>query len=214
MQSLPPLTVQAGELRFDQAMPYLVRNPQGEVVAIIDTQTEQLPSLKEYPRLQMVIQKRSISFYSPKPAVFSMLSEEGESMPPQTRHFDPQMNAVFNAGDWVNTIGVKGVYYITMALIYPLLLSFIYALLLSLLMIFSLMGQLFAQIFFSYKPSFKQSCRLMMVAATPAIAAMLMIMTWHIQGRRLGLTMAIILSLYYCYAILAVKNASQQVAKL
>lgn len=213
LQALPPLVVQGGALQFNEPMPYLIRNEQGAVVVIIDTQSAELPSLKTYPRLQMVIHKNSISFYSPTPSVFAGLEPGSEALAPQTYQFSANMNTVFSAAEWVDTFGVRGVYYAMMALIYPLVISFLYALLGSLLLIFSLLGQLFAQVFFSFKPSFKQSCRLMMVAATPAIFAILTIMLYQLSGRWLGLLMAIILSLYYCYAILAVKHASQQVAK-
>lgn len=210
---LPTLMIQNGEVKFDKAMPYEVKNQAGEVVALIDTSGRVTSFSAAYPKLNILINKNSISFRAPVPDLFESLPADQGFFPESKKYFPAEVNEVFVPEQWLDSTGVKGVYYFSLAMIYPVVAAVFYGLCSTLFFIFALMGQFMSRIFFDHSLGYRQSCRLLAVSSTPTLfyGFMMMALNWQFNG--FGLSMLVLLGLYFNFGLLALKRESRKVAR-
>lgn len=206
---LPVLYVQNGQVSINKPVPYFVRNDKNEVLAIVDT-TGQIVSLTyEYPKAVMLITKDKLLFRSPTPPpIFSTFKIT--ERPITTTTFGPQTNAIFNGQSWTHSITVRSLIIFAEFLLYPTMVLVIFTLALMFLLPFAMMAQLVAKGLMKVSLSYTQSFRLLMVAATPQLTALLIVLAIDVIIKGFGLFLSLLLAFYFGFAVLSYKRWAKQ----
>jgi len=214
LKSLPTLDVQNGQVSFDKPMPYLVKNKKGEVVSIVDTTGVVTGISAKYPQLTVLITKDKIFFRPPKVELFFHAStvETGDNVYMHTLNKDD--NEVFMGEAWIKSAGLAKLKRVTLFLVYPMITMFFYALYTVFLFVLGFLGQLFAQILFNVKLKFKESCRLLAVAATPQIIFFFITLTADAMFFGLGYFYTAFIAIFYSYGVISIKRERAQMARV
>jgi len=210
LNELPRLYVQNGEVIFDKPMPYFIKNKVGSIVAIIDTTGAIKGPNKTYPQVTILITKNQLFFRIPSfPSLFSVPKQVlGDDI--YVQPFNKNTNEVFMAKEWVKSSGIIKLKWITELLVYPLMAGFVFGLYTMLMLFFAFVGQLFSQIIFKYKLTFKEACRLLLVASTAETVVFFAILTANISPPGGGTIYVVLLSVYFSYAVISVRNESKK----
>lgn len=210
IEKLPILYIQNGEVTFDKPMPYLVKNKKDEVVAIVDTKGTVTGMSSSYPQMTLLITANQIIFRPPQLQLlnYKPSQNQGEKIYAQPLH--KSNNEVFDGKVWVKTSGVMTLKYVTELLIYPLITAFSITIYAVVMLIFSLLAQVVAQVIFHVKLKYKESCRLFLVASTVQILVTSVMFALNITFPGSGLLYLILLSAYYSYAVISVRRERKQ----
>ncbi|QDP72605.1 DUF1189 domain-containing protein [Legionella israelensis] len=213
LRKIPTLYIQNGEVNFDKPMPYFVKNEKGKVQVIIDT-TGTISNLSQnYPEASILITKNKLYFRTPQSPLQYTLQDSSDSQSVYVEKLDKNMNQVFNGEEWLKNSQVISLKYLFIALVPPVVIGFFYVMFAIFIPVLALLGQVFSQVFFTFKISFKQSCRLLMVAGTPAILFFLVVLSLPIRIPAAGLILLIILSIYFAFALMFLKRESRRVVR-
>ncbi len=207
---IPTVYIQEGIVRFNQPMPYEVKDRDGNVRVIVDTTgaIKQIDEVK-YPFLTVLLTKDSLIYKLP---LANILGSRGERSKMLEEKLTPDMTQVFNGQEWIDESRLNLIKLVSMALIPISIFSFYWGLSLVLLLSYSIVGSIIAWMFFDYKMPYKQSNRVMMVAATPLALFFFMVLTTGIKIPFAILWMVGILTFYFCFGVLSLKRASRKVA--
>ena len=210
LNNIPQLFIQNGNVTFDKPMPYLIKNSAGKVVLIIDT-TGMVNSIDgRNPDLTMLITRDQFLYKLPSPQFFSETNSVQPSDKVYTEHFPKELNQVFTGNEWIASAGINRVKWGADFLVFPMVIALFFALFLVLFLSCSLMSQLFAKIFVKSVLTYKQSCRLFIVSATPAITVLMLSLAFNYKGAFLGLALLILMIFYYYFAVFALKRESNR----
>ena len=213
LKKLPLLYIQNGNVVFDKPMPYLIKNNKGETVTIIDTTGTVSGMNKLYPQLTVLITKDKIYFRPPKFQLFlnDPTQQIGESV--YIQPISKDTNEVFVGKKWVAASGVLTLKWGAILLVYPFIIGFVYGMCLVFMLFLSFVGQLISIIIFKFKLKLKESCRLLLVAATPQVAIFFALHTVYgpLQGEQALYT--ILLAAYFSYAVISVKRESKKMVR-
>ena len=213
LNALPTLYVQNGALSVDKPMPYFVKNPKGEVVAIIDTTGAIKAIPKTYPNVTVFITKNKIIFRPARLQLFLTGSETNKPASEYTQELPKGSNEVFVGKEWLSNSGILSLKWLFDVLVYPIMTLFFYGLSIAALFSIALLGQVVAQILFLVKLTYQQSCRLLLVAITAPGILFFAGLTANVVIPRLGFFYLGLLTIYFCYAVIAVRRDSKQVVK-
>lgn len=207
LKRLPPVYIQNGQVYLNEPMPYLVKNDEGQVVAIVDTTGTVTSMDKKYPQLAVLITRDKLIYRTPSPPqLFRTVT--APSAPINEQIFDKDMNQVFEGPLWVNSTMVKVLMILVDVLIYPTIAVLFLVIYLILLFVFSLMAQLAAKVLLKMDLTYGQAFRLLMVSTTPQITVLMLTVYWIFPGRSfvlIGLTLA-----YFVFAVLSLKRESHR----
>jgi hypothetical protein len=206
-EQLPVLSVHHGQIAFEQTMPLLIKNPEGQVVSIIDT-TGGVNGINEtYPYLSVLITKNKMHYRLPDLKQFVGIDNSLVGNKVYTQSIGTDDNGIFDGTYWIKNSGISKINRLVQVFIYPTLLLFFLGLYLSFILIFSALGQSVADTFFGLKLQLKESYRLLTVACTPQIVFYFTVKTmqWPLPG--LGFYSLILLISYFYYALYSVKQA-------
>ena len=179
IEKLPPLHVQNGTVLFDKPMPYLIKNKEGEIIAIIDTTGKVTGINKTYPHLMLLITKDKLYFRSglPKFWFYDLGSLPFVYDQVYVQSFDYISNEIFVGKEWITSNNVIKYKWIADLFIYPLLWGGLFGVYIILVLFLAFIGQLLSIIVFKFTLSLKEACRLFLVASTAQVVvffAMLM----------------------------------------
>ena len=207
--SLPTLNIEDGKVVFHKHMPYLIKNPKGEVVAIIDT-TGVVKTInnKKYPHLVWFIAEDEVSFKTPNTDAYFNTSTFKISKV-YTQSLKDQIDQVFNAKESFKPASILWLKYITDIMIYPVFLSLFFGTFVVFMLFFSFFGQLLSIIVFKFRLTYREACRLYMVASTPQLTLFFLLLCLHYKFPYSGIVFMSIAAVYFSYAVLAVKRDSQ-----
>lgn len=213
IQKMPLLIIQNGRVLFDRPMPYLIKNTKGVVVGAVDTTGVITPQNQKYPELSVLITGTQLIYWAPSLSLFFVKDDEQPKTAPSVQTFSPNMTEVFDSSRWLETSGIRKIQYLSLAIIYPLLVAMLFATFAVFLVTFALMAQLIASMFFKAQLRFAQSCRLLAVASTaPIIIFMLALVTnWAFLG--IGVVLIAILAGYFCFGVMAVRRESNKMVR-
>ncbi|ASQ46101.1 DUF1189 family protein [Legionella clemsonensis] len=210
IKQLPPIYIQNGEVSFDKPMPYFIKNESGEVVSIIDT-TGAIKSIDDtYPHLATLITKDKFYYRVPSPQFFFTKQPNKEKDPVYVQPLSKDINQIFDGKTWVESSGLSRVKLVSQLIIYPTIALVFFAIYLVFLLVFALMGQFLARLFFHLTISYKQTARLLAVSLTPQILFLVSGLTldWLFPG--FGLVLIILLAFYFSFAVISLKRESQK----
>jgi hypothetical protein len=208
IDNLPTLYVQNGALEFDKPMPFLVKNNKNEVLAVIDS-TGQINTVNDmdskYPNASLLVTKNNIQFKIPNPPPYF----KGIKQEKSEYTFGENTNEIFNPQEWAKTTGLGTIKNLTLLLVYPMILSLFLSIIITFIPVMALLGQLFSTIFFTFKVSFKQACRIMAVASTPTQLIFFSIITLINDITNIGIFIVALLAIYFSFAVIALKRESK-----
>ena len=210
IKNIPSLYIQNGKVSLDKPMPYLIKNQNGETVAMIDTTGTKPTFGPEYPQLTLFISEDRIYFKPPVMKLPFVEIESGTGEKVYAQAFPKTSNEVFNGSDWIKASGVLTVKMLIEVLIYPILVLFVFGVYSVLMSLLAMLGQLFASTVLDFKLSYQDACRLFFVSATPEIFLAAICMTFHLGWPGMGFVFITVLAVYFFYAVLCVKNESKR----
>lgn len=147
IQALPLLTLQNGEITYNQPMPYLIKNSEGEVVSIIDTTGTVSKMTETYPQLTVLITKNKMDFRPPSYRYFLGLAKDTTGNPIYTRIFDKGLNGVLSGTEWVHSTGISKLNTLMQIFVFPCVTLFYFSVFGIILILLSALVQLYADFF-------------------------------------------------------------------
>lgn len=212
LEEIPIFYIQEGNVVFDKPMPYLVKNDKGQVNIIIDT-TGQVNDFSKYPSLAILVNKNKISLKIPKLQLFNMPQAQFSSGPPIVQEFSKEDNAVFDGKMIAKEKTITNMKYFAQVLMYPMIVAVLFSMFITFFLVFGFLGQVFSSVFFSFSITFKQSCRLLIVAATPMLIALILLLTSNYIFPGSGFILLFLLIGYFSYALFALRAESKKVVR-
>ncbi|KTD59805.1 hypothetical protein Lsai_0449 [Legionella sainthelensi] len=212
LEEIPIFYIQEGNVVFDKPMPYLVKNDKGQVNIIIDT-TGQVNDFSKYPSLAILVNKNKISLKIPNLQLFNMPQAQFSSGPPMVQEFSKEDNAVFDGKMIAKEKTITNMKYFAQVLMYPMIVAVLFSMFITFFLVFGFLGQVFSSVFFSFSITFKQSCRLLIVAATPMLIALILLLTSNYIFPGSGFILLFLLIGYFSYALFALRAESKKVVR-
>ncbi|HAU1788021.1 TPA: DUF1189 domain-containing protein [Legionella pneumophila] len=206
IQSLPLLSIKNGEIIYNDSMPHLIKNNKGDVISIIDTSGTVSEINQTYPKLRVLVTKNKIDFRFPSFKQFLGLAKDTIDNPIYTRTFDKGLNGLFSGKEWIRSTGISKLNTLMQILVFPCMVLFYFGVFGVFLLLLSSLMQLYSDIFFGLKLSFKTSCRLLAVASTPALALFFLMRYGNFSLSGMGLTYGVLILTYSSYALYSVKR--------
>lgn len=213
LESLPELYVQNGLVSLDKPMPYFIKNESGDVIAIVDTSGAIKDFSPGYPKLSVIITKDTFLFrVSSPPQLFK--SFNSSEWPATSNTFDKGLNQIFDARQWAESPMIKNTRIAINVLIFPSVAALFFTMYLIFLLAFSLMAQFVAKVLLKFDLTYVTSFRLLMVAITPQVVLLQLVLTldWIFQG--LGMVLCILIAAYFSFAVLSLKRESNKLVRL
>lgn len=216
LSSIPTLYIQNGQISFDKPMPYFIKNKKGKVVLVVDTSGSISDfTNKKYPDLSIIINKNSISFLPPKPQFLGALDEgedKSSSNLPLVQYFGAQDNMVFDGHKMIEQSAMNQLKIAAQTIFYPIVFAMLFSIFFITFFILGFLGQLFSKIFFSFHITVKQGVRLLTVAATPALFAMLLLLVFHMTFYGYGYFLMLILTVFFSFSVYCLRSEGKRVA--
>lgn len=215
LKKMPLVTVQNGQISYDGVMPYFAKNKQGQVVTIVDTTgNTNETAISKFPQLRVLITKNQFIYWPPSPTFFFAEPTNTVSIQPITQRLDKNMNDVFDGEKWIRSSGVKKVFYLSVAIIYPSLVLILYSMYLVAVLVFAMMAQFIVNLFLKFSLTYPQACRLLAVSGTPHILVLFAIiaLNWIFFG--VGFVLFLFFAVYFTFAVLSLKKASNKLVRL
>lgn len=212
LEEIPVFYIQNGNVIFDKPMPYLVKDEKGQVVIVIDT-TGKINDFSKYPSLTVLVNKNKISLKIPRLRLFNMVPSQIDNSPPMVQEFDKDTNLVFDGKMITQEKTVTNLKYFAEILMYPMIVAMLYSIFISFFLVFGFLGQVFSNVFFSFSVGFKQSCRLLIVAGTPMLLLLILLLTLNNMFLGSGFILLALLIAYFSFALYALRAESRKVVR-
>ncbi|MGQ3890589.1 DUF1189 family protein [Legionella sp. CNM-4043-24] len=215
IRNIPTLYLQNGKVSLDKPMPYLIKDSSGAVKAIVDTTGKITSITSEYPALTFLITRDSL-FYRipPDPPVFSSVANPVNTGTPEQFKLPADMTEVFNGADWLNSSGVRALKFTVLFSLYPCLAMAFFGLYLSLLLAFAMMVQFVSYIFLKFTVTYAQAFRLLMVASTPQLVLLTLLILFNAVFTGMGAVLLVVIALYCSFGLLSLKRVSNRLVRL
>lgn len=207
---LPTIYVQNGKVSFDKPMPYLIKNKKNQVVLVVDTTDKVDKFGPEYPELTILINKEKIYIKIPTPQLLSESTPSPNLGVPLSQSFNKKSNFAFNGKKIVEENSMFGLKYASLGLVYPVIAVMFYSMFIVIFLVFAFLGQVFSRIFFSFQISFMQSSRLFMVATTPLLLVLMIVLTVNAIFPGFGFILMALMAFYFSLAVMSLKAESKR----
>jgi len=208
---LPVIYVQNGEASIDKPVPYLIKNSQNQVALIVDTSGTINDFSAKYPFANILINKDKLSYRLPMPQLFNSSPVQQNSRVPIVKNFSKDVNQVFDGKKLIEEGSLTIWKVITQIMMYPILIVMMFSFFMIMFAVIGLMGQVFARMFFSFQISYRQACRLLIVAGTPMMLLLFFFLTFDINFFGKGVLLIGVLLAYYSFAIISLKAESMRI---
>ncbi len=214
LKLLPKIYVQNGKVSSDKIMPYLIKNKEGEVVAIVDNTGTITGMSGNYPDLTILITKDKILYRQPKLPLFSNIPASFTSNEIYQSSLGNTSNEVFVGEDWVKSSGLLKLKLLSEALVYPMMAMFFFSIYMVFILILAMLAQVFSHVLFGVKLRFKEASRLLSVAATPQIAFLFILLSMNITFPGLGFLYCGLVAIYFSYGVISIKRERKNMVLL
>ncbi len=212
LSKIPIFYIQNGQVFFDKPMPYLIKNDRGQVVVAIDTTGKINDFPSDYPYLTILINKNKISLKVPSLKLFNMTESKPSKGTPLVQPFDKGTNLVFDGKKIAEENSIKDLKYFSQLMIYPMIVAIFFSIFIVFFLVFAFLGQVFSTIFFTFNVTFVQSSRLLIVAGTPMLLLLLIMLTLNSIFQGSGIILFALLIMYYSFALYALRAESRRMA--
>lgn len=219
LKSLPTLSIRSGEVVFSEKMPYLIKNNQGEVISIIDTEghINQLPESR-YPLASILVTKDAMHMDF---RLLDFLDTENDKTSKNKAIVVPLESlddGEFWVTSWLKSLHITAFKNLLVMMLYPIVVTLNASVFMTILLSMVLVAQLMARIAFKVHLSFLESSRLLFVAATPlaVLCSIFVLFNWVIPAPVAGLNQAFayiaLLTLYFSFGVLAYRRSNRMLA--
>ena len=208
IKAIPLAYIKNGELIDNHAMPYIIKNPKGDIVTIADTNGTVSEINNTYPKLSVLITKHDMYFRPPSYQQFLGLAKDNTGNPIYTRHFDKGANGILSGTEWIQSTGMIKLNLLMQCMVYPSLIVFYVVVFGVVLFLLSALVQLFSDIFLGFKLSFESAYRLLAVAITPTLILFFVMRGFDVALPGMGFIDGVLFLSYVCYGLYAAKHAS------
>ena len=213
IRQLPNIYIQNGQLSLDAPMPYLIRNKQGEVVAVVDGKSTYPDMIKFYPKLTLLITDRIIYFSPPKLALFRAKKVGASDNHPYESPITDLRDGLFNGDDWIQSSGVIKMKWFVEALVFPSVAAFFFAIYMVFMLAVTLLAQAYSWMIFKIKLKFREAARLCMIAVTAPVVLLFALLTMHTTIPGSGTVQILLFAAYFSFAALAVKHERKSLVR-
>lgn len=210
LEQVPTVMIQNGEASIQKPVPYLIMNKDKQVVIIVDTSGTVNDFTMAYPYLNILINKDKISFSMPTPQFFYNSEQPQRTGVPLVQKFNKSMNSVFDVHQYVSQGFMRNVVIFSQVMVYPMVILILYSFFIVMFPVMALLGQVFSRIFYSFKITYGQASRLLIVSATPAMLLMFLALAFNVLFQGMGIVLIVIMIAYYSYALYCLKAESLQ----
>lgn len=211
---IPKLSIQNGIVSAEGlTMPYKSRDKEGRVVLIIDTRDEPL-LLKDYPDALLLIAKNKVLYRTN--VLGSALPGIGDNGPDSIMEepLSPTMNQIFVGEDWVQNGHTNMLLAMAMLTVYPSIFLLLLSAYSIFIFLFATVGQIISQTLMSLPLSYRESVRLISVAATPQCALMGIVLSGVLVVPLSGLFLLGLIGAYFGYAVAVIKRQTRRLIRL
>jgi hypothetical protein len=208
MKQLPPFEVRGGEAFFHQHMPYLVKNKQGDVISIIDTNgsINALPSTA-YPKAKVLVTRDTIRILMSDRNIFQPTHQQAQTQNIYSLRDEDKM--FFSGADVIKKVMPTSSLYMMMFSFYPMLLMFCVSIYMLILFAFVFVGQMLARLFFKVPLTFKETARVLVVSVTPQAWVYFSLLAFDKGYPSLRLMHVVLLAAYFSFGVLSLRNSSK-----
>jgi hypothetical protein len=214
LRQIPPLYIQNGKVSLDKPMPYMIKNKSGQVVTIVDTSGQIKTIDNRYPELTTLITTDRFFYRIPSPQFFFVKGMQPSQSPVFSQELDENINQVFDGETWIKLSRIDRIKFLSLIIIYPTIALLFFSIFLVFLLVFALMGQFIANLFFHFTINYKTACRLLMVSSTPQMLVLLLALTANVLFSGFGLILIVLLVGYFCFAVISLKRESQKLVHM
>ncbi|HAF87109.1 MAG: hypothetical protein CMF38_06370 [Legionellaceae bacterium] len=211
-ERIPTLLIQAGHVKLDKPMPYLIKNDLNQVVGIVDTTNKITTINNKYPHLVVLINQRQISIKLPMPNLLG-ITTPGQAAEVNTHTFSPELNQLFNGQEWLDNSHLILPKILIGGVIYPGMITILWTFYVLLIAAFALMVQVIAKVVMKYQLTYLQAFRLLMVSATLHIILTLSCVLLDIHFKWLGWVLLASWAFYLSLGLIAVKQSSHKMVR-
>jgi hypothetical protein len=208
LKKLPPISVREGSVYFHSPMPYLIKNEQDQVIAVIDTEgtVTKLPSYL-YPDATVLVTKHALHLLEMNLPMANFLKPSHAShVKEMVSPFAINESFNFFGQDWLDSSYFEITTKLLAVFIYFALLMVLYSLCFTLLFSTTLLGQSVARFVFKVQLTFKETARLMVIAATPEVAVYFTLLTFNQVNFGGGMFYISFLAIFFSLGVLAYRQ--------
>ncbi|MBA3537470.1 MAG: DUF1189 family protein [Tatlockia sp.] len=214
ISALPTLYIQNGKVSLDKPMPFIIKNKQGQVAAIVDTTGVVKTMDGKYPELAILITQDRLFLRLPTSNFFFSPKETPNTANNiQVYPFSDKANSVFIGKEWVKTSGIQNLKLFFGILIYPTMALVAFGAFLVFILAIALMAQFIARLFFKISITYKQACRLLIVSLTPFMLVFWTLLAFGTISGTYTFFLPLLMFTYFCYAVLALKRESHKLVR-
>ncbi|MBI2785662.1 MAG: DUF1189 family protein [Legionella longbeachae] len=210
LSKIPIFYIQNGEASFDKPMPYFIKNTKGKVIVIMDTTGKINDFTNEYPDASILINKHKISLKIPRLQLYNFTQTTPDDGAPLVQEFDKETNLVFDGKKLAEDKSITHLKYFSEMLIYPIVVALFFSLFIVFFFVLGFLGEVFSTVFFSFKIKFTQSVRLLIVAGTPMMLFLIIMLTLNYLFAGSGIILVALLLIYYSFALYSLRAESKQ----
>lgn len=214
-ERVPDIPYVSGKIKFDKKMPYLIKNDKGKVETIIDnTGTYKKFDRTKFPSLRFLFLNDKLLYTMPEAVDY--LTDSGKAKPAKIREFNvpKDVSFVFNGEQFLKDYQIKNLKKITLTSIYPIVASTFCFVTIIFLLPIAMMGQIVSHTIFKVRISFKESCRLLIMASTPPFCILQVMAVGKLYQQYIGFVWLGLLAMYFSFAIINLKRNLQSIARL
>ncbi|VEG90437.1 DUF1189 family protein [Legionella spiritensis] len=213
LKKLPKLYIQNGQVSLDKPMPYMIRNENGAVVAIVDTTGKIKEMTNKFPALYVLITKDKIIYRLPTPKFYLSQASDDTASPVYVQPISDSANQVFDGSEWANSSGINRLLLLSELTVYPTIVLMFFVIYSAFFLVFAFMAQLIAKLFMKFSLTYRQACRLLTVSSTPQILLLLAALTFNFMFYGFGLLLLILFAAYFGFAVISLKRESHKLAR-
>jgi len=207
VKKLPPFSVRKGVVYFYGAMPYLVKNSEGEVISLIDTtgKISRLPYFL-YPKATILVTKRAMHLNLNFPTLNFLKSMDTPATKEEVFHFGANENVDIVGEGWVHDSHINQLSNMMSFLIYPSIVMLYFGIYAVVLLSFALFGRFVARFVFKVHFTFQEAFRLLIVAATPQALIYFVLFAQNRVYPGTGILYIILLTVYFSFGTVAYRR--------
>ncbi len=212
LHQLPDIYIQNGKITLDKPMPFVIRNKQKDVVAVVDSTADHRQMFEFYPKLMLLLNDNHIYFKMPNLQLFRPIDKASSPDRVYINTLDKDNNSFFNADDWFESSGLSRLKWLTDLMVFPALTLFFFTIYCFLMLGVIFMSMGYSAVIFKLKLKFKEAARLCFTALTAQVIVFFSMLTLGVHVAHAATFYVVLFVLYFSFAALAVRKETKQLA--
>lgn len=214
LEKIPTITVKNAVASCDTPMPYLIFNSHKQVRVYIDTNKNSDDKIMQrFPNILLYFAKDGMFVNQVEIKTFKDKFPESSKSPVVFKYFK-YMNDTFSGHAFIKTMKLNSMLRILIIMLYLFIVGLIFGGTSFVYFTLSLMAKMICRTILRTYLNYKQVYRLLVVASTPSLLVLDLMLSTHTKIYAAGFVLMCILCTYFCIGVLAYKRESQQLARI